>query len=210
MAALKKNGEENWKKKVPKVEVKETILKKSSLIENTTTTTTMKSNNDNNFDNNGNNDDDIVRLRKKSNIDRPGGKVGSLQERMSQLQSAQSTWQSRVVEKDAEKFTVAGKMASTDPGSKPRSRRESEMNNANLQESRVRKTPALRRFHGSPPPANDRSYDEIASEASEGDLNMDHLVEVEVKIIWLFLKCQGYLKACKAQIQRWEQRCCPF
>jgi len=31
-------------------------------------------------------------------------------ERLSQLESAQSSWQSRVGEKDAEKFTVASKM----------------------------------------------------------------------------------------------------
>merc|ERR1712066_944029 len=54
-------------------------------------------------------ENEVVQLRKKS--DRPGGKVGSLQERLSQLQSAQTSWQNKVAEKDMEKFTVAGKMA---------------------------------------------------------------------------------------------------
>ena len=76
LAALKKNGEENWKKKVPKVEISTSVSRKtSSIIEN-------NAKNINN-DNNGNGDHDelspVTLREKKSSVNRPGGKVGSLQ-----------------------------------------------------------------------------------------------------------------------------------
>ena len=40
----------------------------------------------------------------------------SLMDRMNQLQNAQNSWQSKVVEKDAGKFTVAGKMSIASSG----------------------------------------------------------------------------------------------
>merc|ERR1711944_266666 len=84
LAALKKNGEENWKKKVS-----------PNKIEISSAKTFLEDNgNDNENDNNGNNED-LVPLRKKSDLNRPGGKVGSLQERMSQLQNAQTSWQAK-------------------------------------------------------------------------------------------------------------------
>ena len=186
MAALKKNGEENWKKKVPKVEISSTPpiqkppSRKSSFIEN-------NGNNGNKLplktpldpfkDNNGNEDDvnEVVLRQKKS---RAGGKVGSLQDRLSQLQNAQNSWQAKVGEKDVEKFTVKGKMGSNQPLN---ARKVSEMNDKNddLSKNRVKKVPRLRRFHGSPPPANDKSYDEVLNEDSNV-IDVEDLVEVEV------------------------------
>jgi hypothetical protein len=188
LAALKKNGEENWKKKIPKV-AGEAATKSSSTIEELSSSAkktretdddddaaniSRTSNNellDDDLDNNGNNSGDqeilnlrenndnnqdqnnstmvveneVVQLRKKS--DRPGGKVGSLQERLSQLQSAQTSWQNKVAQKDMEKYTVAGKMSSSTPTisssnakipdkmaatpTKRTSRKESEMNAMN-------------------------------------------------------------------------------
>ena len=196
MAALKKNGEENWKKKIPKVEITTTSAAPP---------TSKPSNLSSNMDNNGNNHNDHVNndnaeeavvLRKKSDRSGPGGKVGSLQERMSQLQNAQTSWQNKVAEKDMEKFTVAGKMATpimnssktsivnSTPTSKRISRKESEMNDINKEIStadankkRVKKTPSLRRFHGSPPPAHDKSYDEMP-EAAQNEVFYSEVVQV--------------------------------
>ena len=150
LAALKKNGEENWKKKVPvkKVEISKNLI-----------------DNGNNEDTNGNSE---VLLRKKSNSERPGGKVGSLQERMSQLQTAQTSWQAKVSEKDANKFTVAGKMQRVSL---------SEMNEVN-EKLHQRIKPKLRRFHGSPPPANDRSYDEVETESNSE--NVENYAQIEI------------------------------
>ena len=107
LAALKKNGEENWKKKVPKVEIS-TIpasrktssisvsgnsgnaaltgsRKNSSIITERKTSSIITEDNANLLDDkNGNNQvhDELspVTLReKKSSVNRPGGKVGSLQ-----------------------------------------------------------------------------------------------------------------------------------
>ena len=50
---------------------------------------------------------------------------------MSLLQTAQNSWQSKVGDKDVDKFTVAGKMGGTTPNSKRPSRKESEMNAVN-------------------------------------------------------------------------------
>ena len=104
MAALKKNGEENWKKKVPKVEISTTPAsrktssisvsgnsaltgsrKNSSIITERKTSSIITEDNANLLDDkNGNNQvhDELspVTLReKKSSVNRPGGKVGSLQ-----------------------------------------------------------------------------------------------------------------------------------
>ena len=122
MAALKKNGEENWKKKVPKVEISTvtttpasrktssisvsgngtgngnaaltgsrktssiiTERKTSSIITERKTSSIITEDNANLLDDkNGNNQvhDELspVTLReKKSSVNRPGGKVGSLQ-----------------------------------------------------------------------------------------------------------------------------------
>ena len=163
LAALKKNGEENWKKKVPKVEAAATkTIEESSKKTDDAANISRTTNNELasvDLDNNGNsgeiirdNDNDqnntiiveneVVQLRKKS--DRPGGKVGSLQERLSQLQSAQTSWQNKVAQKDMEKYTVAGKMGtpimssqskdvdrSATPSTRRTSRKESEMNAMN-------------------------------------------------------------------------------
>lgn len=48
-----------------------------------------------------------------------GARPVSLVERLSQLESAQSSWQARVGEKDAEKFTVASKMQKLRPNERP-------------------------------------------------------------------------------------------
>ena len=111
---MKKNGEENWKKKVPKVEITKTVTT-GSIIENNANIDNDKKNGNENIHDNHNNDTDLapcsVTLRdKKPSVNRPGGKVGSLQERMSLLQTAQNSWQNKVGEKDVDKFTVAGKM----------------------------------------------------------------------------------------------------
>ena len=189
LAALKKNGEENWKKKVPKVEITSTTTTPTNTTNPNSTTRNMD-NNGNNHDNDNQNHHEVeekvmVPLRKKS--DRPGGKVGSLQERMSQLQNAQTSWQNKVAEKDMEKFTVAGKMAtpilspsrktssSNDSAlTKRTSRKESEMNAmndeisaSNNHKKRDKNTPSMRRFHGSPPPAHDKSYDEATESVNE-------------------------------------------
>ena len=179
---MKKNGEENWKKKVPVKNVPQ-ITAPSSTKPSTFDNDFANANN--NMDN-GNNEE--FSLRKKSQTDRPGGKVGSLQERLSQLQNAQTSWQNKVGEKDANKFTVAGKMAAPilttptggpTPTPIPRARKESEMNAVNDEMTkRVRKTPKLRRFHGSPPPANDRSYDEVAASEATGEFLLGEVVEV--------------------------------
>ena len=107
LAALKKNGEENWKKKVPKVEISTTPAsrktssisvsgnsgnaaltgsrKNSSIITERKTSSIITEDNANLLDDkNGNNQvhDELspVTLReKKSSVNRPGGKVGSLQ-----------------------------------------------------------------------------------------------------------------------------------
>ena len=106
MAALKKNGEENWKKKVPKVEISTVTTpssrktssisgngnaaltgsrKTSSIITERKTSSIITEDNANLLDDkNGNNQvhDELspVTLReKKSSVNRPGGKVGSLQ-----------------------------------------------------------------------------------------------------------------------------------
>ena len=50
---------------------------------------------------------------------------------MSLLQTAQNSWQSKVGDKDVDKFTVAGKMGGSTPNSKRPSRKESEMNAVN-------------------------------------------------------------------------------
>lgn len=183
LAALKKNGEENWKKKVPKVvatatksTIEESSSKKPNVVDDDDAAANISRTSKNNelleashhdLDNNGNNSGEIIRennddnrqdqnnsstitvvenevvqLRKKS--DRPGGKVGSLQERLSQLQSAQTSWQNKVAQKDMEKYTVAGKMGtpimssqskdvdrSATPSTRRTSRKESEMNAMN-------------------------------------------------------------------------------
>ena len=49
-----------------------------------------------------------------------------------------------------------------------------------LQE-RVKKTPKMRRFHGSPPPANDRTYDEPSADDQTSEFN-DNYVEIEVPL----------------------------
>ena len=109
LAALKKNGEENWKKKVPKVEISTVTTpasrktssisvsgnsenaaltgsrKTSSIITERKTSSIITEDNANLLDDkNGNNQvhDELspVTLReKKSSVNRPGGKVGSLQ-----------------------------------------------------------------------------------------------------------------------------------
>ena len=106
LAALKKNGEENWKKKVPKVEISTVTTpasrktssisvsgnsaltgsrKNSSIIAERKTSSIITEDNANLLDDkNGNNQvhDELstVTLReKKSSVNRPGGKVGSLQ-----------------------------------------------------------------------------------------------------------------------------------
>ena len=107
LAAIKKNGEENWKKKVPKVEISTTPAsrktssisvsgnsgnaaltgsrKNSSIITERKTSSIITEDNANLLDDkNGNNQvhDELspVTLReKKSSVNRPGGKVGSLQ-----------------------------------------------------------------------------------------------------------------------------------
>ena len=106
LAALKKNGEENWKKKVPKVEISTVTTpasrktssisvsgnsaltgsrKNSSIITERKTSSIITEDNANLLDDkNGNNQvhDELspVTLReKKSSVNRPGGKVGSLQ-----------------------------------------------------------------------------------------------------------------------------------
>ena len=120
LAALKKNGEENWKKKVPKVEITNTTTTApppATTTSNNTSVTPKENTTTINMDNNGNDHDNgniidqpvddeeeteasIVQLRrKKSGLDRPGGKVGSLQERLSQLENAQTSWQTKVAEK---------------------------------------------------------------------------------------------------------------
>lgn len=97
-----------------------------------------------------------------------------------QLQTAQSTWQSKVGEKDAEKYTVAGKMQKISRGNEmpprpssmlvtpttatpssshvPRSVARSSAtptsvsnNGSDAFSDRVKKTPRPRRFQGSPP-----------------------------------------------------------
>ena len=177
---MKKNGDENWKKKVPKVEIA-TVAPSRSNIDNF-----APLHDTHNFDNNGNTNEleaEVV-LRPKKSVPRTGGKVGSLQERMSQLQTAQNSWQAKVGEKDVDKFTVAGKMATTTPNKRV-SRKDSEMNAVNDEMSqsrnsqRSRKVPQMRRFHGSPPPLNDKSYDEVQDDtSSETYENLG--VEVEV------------------------------
>ena len=131
---MKKNGEENWKKKVPKVEITKTVTT-GSIIENNANIDKKNGNEDSIIHDNHNNDTDLapcsVTLRdKKPSVNRPGGKVGSLQERMSLLQTAQNSWQNKVGEKDVDKFTVAGKMGGSTPNKRP-SRKESEMNAVN-------------------------------------------------------------------------------
>ena len=170
MAALKKNGEENWKKKVPTKTIKQNLP--------TNTNNKISEANGNLQSDNGNEE---FSLRKKSSG--PGGKVGSLQERLSQLQNAQTSWQNKVGEKDANKFTVAGKMNNPIISPQPRrkSKKESEMNLANEEMSsknRVKKTPKFRRFSGSPPPANDRSYDEVAPTSEAGEFILGEVIEV--------------------------------
>lgn len=136
-------------------------------------------NNGNSTDNHNNEDDNMVQLRK------PDIPVGKIQERLSQLQTAQNSWQEKVGEKDVAKFTVAGKMGTpilAAPNPLPRrvSRRETdEMNAVNDKLSkRVKSTPKMRRFHGSPPPANDKSYDEpAASEAADFEAIYSKTVE---------------------------------
>jgi supervillin len=206
LAALKKNGEENWKKKVPKVvpeivttpppstPTPTTPTPTTTPTTTTTTTPTTTTNNFNNIinnDNNGNKDSEngndeqdhrVVPLRKRSE-QRGSNAVGSLQERLSQLQNAQSTWQGKVVEKDASKFTVAGKMGQDVDVTTPRpSRKDSVMNAKNneltqFSAARIRATPEPRRFHGSPPPANDKSYDE-APEAEFEAVYSEEVVHV--------------------------------
>ena len=169
LALLKKSGEENWKKKVPTQKLQtEKFTNNSQKI--------INDNSNANLNDNGNNEE--FSLRKKSGA---SGKVGSLQERLSQLQNAQTSWQNKVGEKDAQKFTVAGKME-IKPVAQPRkSRKESEMNLANdemTSKIRVKKTPKFRRFHGSPPPENDRSYDEASTTSEATDFVLGEMVEI--------------------------------
>ena len=169
LALLKKSGEENWKKKVPTQKLQtEKFTNNSPKI--------INDNSNANLNDNGNNEE--FSLRKKSGA---SGKVGSLQERLSQLQNAQTSWQNKVGEKDAQKFTVAGKME-IKPVAQPRkSRKESEMNLANdemTSKIRVKKTPKFRRFHGSPPPENDRSYDEASTTSEATDFVLGEMVEI--------------------------------
>ena len=166
---MKKSGEENWKKKVPTQKLQtEKFTNNSPKI--------INDNSNANLNDNGNNEE--FSLRKKSGA---SGKVGSLQERLSQLQNAQTSWQNKVGEKDAQKFTVAGKME-IKPVAQPRkSRKESEMNLANdemTSKIRVKKTPKFRRFHGSPPPENDRSYDEASTTSEATDFVLGEMVEI--------------------------------
>ncbi len=125
--------------------------------------------------------------------------IGSLQDRLSQLQTAQTTWQNKVGEKDAGKFTVAGKMGAVATPIARQSRKDSEMNARNSNNeaattpasatsktaetpttSRQRSTPQMRRFHGSPPPAGDSKYDETndTEDAFEALLGEEFSVEV--------------------------------
>ena len=101
---------------------------------------------------------------------------------MLQLQSAQSTWQSKVGEKDAEKFTVAAKMqkigktdlprpnsmivtssAATPVKTSLRSSATPSISSSSGDErdviERIKRTPKPRRFCGSPPPPSS-SFDD--------------------------------------------------
>ena len=120
MAALQKNGEEGWKKKVVKVSPRPKsvmpaldILKTNAGANDAPNSLLISSDKENNKTPEG------VTLRKKSyaqnelnllNSTTTGGRPVSITDRLSKLQSSQQTWQGRVGEKDNSKFTVAGKM----------------------------------------------------------------------------------------------------
>lgn len=184
MAALKKNGEENWKKKVNKIEPPATqpAVQQKKFIED---------NNGNESNGNSsaiNQDNELITLRTK-----PTNKVGSLQQRMSQLQESQKTWQNKVGDKDVDKFTVAGKMSSSTRMSR---RSESELNELNQVQNRVKKTPKLRKFQSSPPPANDRSYDDLqeANDHFEANYVAVEVPELDQDLDKFFASCKDVKK----------------
>ena len=122
MAALKKNGEENWKKKIPKINPsggdRMSVNSGGLIVNNDLNVLRRKS--DMGSEKPSDADAEIVQLRQKKtssvihnrldieNQQRPV----SITDRLSKLQVASTGWEKRVVDKDVKRFTVAGKMES--------------------------------------------------------------------------------------------------
>ena len=92
LASLQKSGEEEWRKRVPRLKSDTPELIISRVCPDD--------------ERSDKSDQGEVQLRPKVSTSRPI----SLNDRLSKLQSAQTEWQKKVGEKDTDKFTVAGKM----------------------------------------------------------------------------------------------------
>ena len=87
LASLQKSGEENWKKKVPKINIEN----QSPVLD------IFNSNMVNDDDNN-----EVVQLRKKTSLNSSDGsnRPVSIVDRLSKLEAAQKNWTNRVGDKD--------------------------------------------------------------------------------------------------------------
>ncbi len=121
LASLQTHGEEDWRRRVHKLNPDRNPAL-DILNSNVGGRCEDNGNKDDNGDRNDDEDDGTVKLRHKkppppshlsaaaaSDSDR---RPGSIVDRLSKLQVAQNNWQVRVGEKDASRFTVAGKMRS--------------------------------------------------------------------------------------------------
>ena len=170
LAELQKHGEEDWKKKVPRLQKKdsnEENNEKNSIVQQRLLGTKKYI------------DDNVVNLRPKPQGSDNRNRSVSLVDRMNQLQNAQNSWQSKVGEKDAEKFTVAGKMKNVleeQNHAKEETPKPKESNS-----TRAPRTPKPKGFKSSPPPPAARSPRPVSSEipptvevAKKDVAGMDH------------------------------------